>query len=288
MKSWFFFVLFLLVFRATPILSINDYESLHQIIENFAFTHPGNISVSFTDLTNDRTVSVAPDRLFNPASVIKVAVMVEVYRQVALKRLSLDDKIVMHQRDKVGGSGTLQFQRSGGSYSVRYLVEQMITISDNTATYLLINRVGKANINRTMRRLGLRSTMIGEANLLKAEGINFSTAGDMGLLFTRIYHKDVISKEASDEMLAILGRQHVKWGIPKYLPVAVRVANKTGTLAYVKNDAGIVFLEGRPYVLSVFTSKAESRPFATTWVAQISRLVFDWRTGEGKGYGYVN
>ena len=289
MKSLGFLFGIIWIGLGISVFASEKYESLRQTLENFAYTHPGNISISFEDLTNNHKVAIAEDRLFNPASVIKVPVMVEVYRQVVQRKLSLDDRIVMRRSDKISGSGTLQYQRAGNSYTVRQLVEQMITISDNTATYMLIERVGKENINRTMRELGLKNTMIGSSDLLKAEVLNFSTPGDMTTLLTKIYRGQVINRWASEEMLAVMGRQHVKWGIPKYLPSQVRVANKTGTLAYVKNDAGIVFLDNRPYVISVFTSKAPARPFGTTWVAQISRIVYDWRMGEAESeYGYVN
>lgn len=73
-----------------------------------------------------------------------------------------------------------------------------------------------------------------------------------------------------------MARQHHKWGIPKYLPVGLRIANKTGTLNYVKNDSGIVFFEGRPYVLSVFTTKKDPSAFGRMWVPQVSRIVYEW------------
>ncbi len=273
----------------TAPIGAERYESLKQALEDFAYTHPGNISVSFTDLTNNRKIAIAEDRLFNPASVIKVPVMVEVYNQIAHRKLALSDQLVMKQSDKISGSGYLQYQKTGNAYTIRTLVELMITNSDNTATRMLIERVGKVNVNRTMRELGLRNTIIGSSDLLSAEGLNYSTPGDMNILLTKIYHGQVVNRAASDEMLDIMARQHNKWGIPKYLPTQLRIANKTGTLAYVKNDAGIVFLGNRPYVISVFTSKAPNRSFGVTWVAQISRIVYDWRLGEPEtDLSYVN
>lgn len=280
MKGWLllffsgFFSLFGVVFGQA------QYDLLHSSLQTFVQTRPGVISVSFVDLRNNQRVSIAEDRLFNPASVIKVPVMVEVFKQVSHLRFSLDDRLTLKASDKVGGAGSLQYHRVGGAYTIRYLVEEMVTHSDNTATKMLIEYVGKENINRTMRSLGLVNTKIGNSNLLKAEGLNFSTAGDMALLFSKIFYGQVVSPEVSKEMTAVMLRQKVKWGIPKYLPSDVRVANKTGTLAYVKNDTGIVFFENNPYVISVFTSKLEDKPFSTMWVAEISRIVYDWKVGK--------
>ena len=89
-------------------------------------------------------------------------------------------------------------------------------MSDNTATKMLIDHVGKHRINRTMKSLGLKNTIIGNSDLLKAEGLNFSTPGDMAALLTRIYHGRVVSRSASRQMLEIMGRQHVRWGIPSF------------------------------------------------------------------------
>ncbi len=274
-----FFTLVVALFLGLPcstIFGIDRFGALRGAIEDFVFTHPGYISVSFVDLRTDRKVAVAEDRLYNPASVIKIPVMVEVYRQISVGKMTLDDQLVLRQADKLSGSGALQYHQVGNRYSVRQLLELMITQSDNTATRMLIESVGKENINATMRQMGLKNTVIRTSNLLRAEGLNFSTAGDMTILMAKIFKGTAINPEVSKEMLATLGRQQIKWGIPRFLPSYVKVANKTGTLAHIKNDTGIVLLETRPYVVSVFTSKAADRPFDTLWVAQLSRLIFDW------------
>lgn len=256
--------------------SDNDYAALQRSLESFANNHNGVIAVSFTDLTTNHHIGIQDDTKFNPASVIKVPVMVEVFRQVLDGRLSLQDKLRMTREDVIGGSGILFREQLGKSYTIRYLTEIMITHSDNTATKMLIDHLGAHNINRTMRELGLKDTVIGTSNLLRAEGLNYSSARDMNLLLTHIYRGNILTRGQCQEMVDIMARQHHKWGIPKYLPGGLRIANKTGTLNYVRNDAGIVFFEGRPYVLSVFTTKKDPKNFVATWVPQVSRIVYEW------------
>ena len=252
------------------------YVSLQASLENFAQSHNGVISVSFTDLTTNKHIGVQDDIKFNPASVIKVPVMVEVFRQVLDGRISLQDKLRMRRTDVIGGSGFLYTQKVGRTYTIRYLTEIMITHSDNTATKMLIDHLGARNINKTMRELGLKDTVIGSSNLLRAEGLNYSSPRDMNMLLAQIYHGNILSRDRCQEMMSIMTRQHHKWGIPKYLPGSLRIANKTGTLNYVKNDSGIVFFEGRPYVLSVFTTKKDPNAFGLMWVPQVSRIVYEW------------
>ncbi len=265
------------LFLSAAVTSAKEtYVSLQQSLENFAETHNGVIGVSFTDLTTNHHIGVQDDVKFNPASVIKVPVMVEVFRQVLDGRLSLQDKLPMTRSDVMGGSGFLFRQKVGTSYTIRYLTEIMITHSDNTATKMLIEHLGAENINKTMRELGLKDTVIGTSNLLRAEGLNYSSPRDMNMLLTQIYRGTILNAERCQEMVDIMARQHNKWGIPKYLPVSLRIANKTGTLNYVKNDSGIVFFEERPYVLTVFTTKKEASAFGRTWVSQVSRIVYEW------------
>jgi beta-lactamase class A len=266
----------------TEVLAKETYISLQESLENFAHTHNGVISVSFTDLTTNHHIGIQDDVKFNPASVIKVPVMVEVFRQVMDGRISLNDKLTMKRSDVMGGSGFLFLQKLGTAYSIRYLTEIMITHSDNTATKMLIEHLGADNINKTMRELGLKDTVIGTSNLLRAEGLNYSSSRDMNMLLTQIYRGNILSPDRCHEMVEIMARQHHKWGIPKYLPPNLRIANKTGTLNYVKNDSGIVFFEGRPYVLSVFTTKKDPKSFGKMWVPQVSRIVYEWCVSAAK------
>ncbi|NDD66702.1 serine hydrolase [bacterium] len=251
-------------------------ESLKTLLEEFVFTHPAQMSVSYTDLTTFEHVGIAENRPYNPASVIKLPVMVAVYHEVNAGRLSLDDTLVLTSDMRVGGAGSLQFLPVGSRFSVRHLVMLMITHSDNTATKMLMERVGLATINRVMQELGLTHTVVRTSQLLRAEGKNVATTYDMNRLLVKLYQGEVISPAMSQDMMGVLLKQQVKWGIPKYLPSTVPVANKTGTLDHIKGDVGIVWVTGHPYALSVFTQKVPNRLFGTGWIAQLSRLVYDW------------
>jgi len=284
MTSWGFWTLWLLLFLGGGIVAYPT-ESLKTILEEFVFTHPAQMSISYTDLTTSDHIGIAENRPYNPASVIKFPVMVAVYEQLHLGKLNLDDTLVFTNDMRVGGAGVIQFQPPGSRFSIRHLVNLMITQSDNTATKMLMEHVGLGNINRLMKERGLKHTVVRATNLLRAEGLNYSSSRDMNHLLVQLYRGEVFSKELSQEMMTVLLRQQVKWGIPKHLPATIRVANKTGTLDHIKNDVGIVLVDHHPYAISVFTQRSPNRLFGTGWIAQLSRLVYDWVLVRSQGGG---
>lgn len=234
------------------------------------------VSLAFTDIVTGETVGLEDTVPINPASVIKVPVMVEAYIQANEGRFTFSDKLILKQSDKVYGAGPMYFQKNGAGFSIQYLVECMIHYSDNTATKMLIDFLGKDRINTTMRRLGLTQTVIGNSNLLKAKGLNYSSTKDMNVLLTKISKGEIVSTEACSEMITLMAKQKYRWGIPSSVPKNVIVADKTGTLNGIKHDCGIVFNKKSPYVLSIFTANFKSVADAKQRVLKLSEVVYAW------------
>jgi beta-lactamase class A len=247
------------------------------------YAHPGGVvGFAIKDLSTGKHIAVNGQMSFNPASVIKVPVMVEAFRQAELGKIDMDETMVMRQDNKLTGSGGLQFLPTGSTFTIHRLIFQMITDSDNTATNMLIKKLGAANINATMRELGLRNTVIKDATLLcKLPGChNTSSPEDMLLLMDKMYRHELVSADVCDQMLGIMEAQHHRWGIPRHLPPTVKIANKPGSLDYVRNDVGIVYAGSHPYILSIFSKNLPSNRRGTLLVASISRSVFEKRTGQ--------
>ncbi len=279
--GWVWVAVFCLL--AHPVLAQDsrapEIASMERLCAQLATVVPqgqGKVGLSLTDLTTGCTIGIRDTDPVNPASVIKVPVMVEAYIQASHGRFRFSDKLVLKASHKVWGAGPLYAQRVGQGFTVQYLVECMIHFSDNTATKMLVDYLGKENINRSMKRLGLQHTVIGNGDLLKAEGQNFSTPRDMNVLLVKIAKGQVVSPKACREMLSILALQKYRWGIPKPVSQDVLVANKTGTLNGKKHDCGIVFLRGSPYVLSVFTTDFKSVFTAMHIVSQVSEITYTW------------
>ena len=120
----------------------------------------GKMGLSVKHLGTGEAASLRGDDLFPTASVFKVPIIVELYRGIEAGVLSMDDKIVLMERDKVPGSGILKELGEGLELSVGDLTELMMILSDNTATDMLVERLGMENINATLRGLGLQRTRV--------------------------------------------------------------------------------------------------------------------------------
>ncbi len=271
-------VMIVVVTATTAIMAVDvSLQNLKLAMEHVIPSNPqGRIAFCVIDLATGQSIGVNESTAMNPASVIKIPVMVETYAQERTGRFKLSDKIVLKKSQKVWGAGPLYSQPDGKSFQIQYLVECMIHYSDNTATKMLIEYLGKENINRTMRQIGLQKTVVGNSDLLKAEGLNYSCPKDMSLLLSKLSKGQVVSAKASREMLLILSQQKYRWGIPKPVPSDVLVANKTGTLNGIKHDCGVVLMKDSPYAISVFTSGFPSSYRAMGIISTLSDTVFRW------------
>ena len=239
----------------------------------------GILGLALKDLETGRTFLVNEREVFPQASSIKIAVLFEVFKQAEEGRLKLDEFIALEPGRKVEGSGVLfHLGRPSLSLSVRDLAVLMVVLSDNTATNLLIDRVGLEAVNGRLDAFGLPKTRLRRKMMdLKAaaEGReNVSTPLEMMTLLEKVWKGAVLAEPYRKDLLAILA-------IPKDSPLragvaeGVEVAEKPGELEAVRCDSGIVMLPGRPYVLCVMTTYLKRDADGNPAIARISRLAFE-------------
>lgn len=283
-------------------VSTSHLDALSTAIEEVARDLPGRLGVAVRFLEDAAEVVHAADELFPAASVIKLAIMGAVYRQAANGAVRLDEPVELLPEEIVDGSGVLQHLRPGLSLTLADAVELMIIVSDNTATNLVLRRIGTEAVNRTMDELGLTSTRsagpIRQANAdAPLTERSRTTPREIAVLLTRIAEGALVSREASAAMQRTLEHQVYGDMLPRFLPVTyypdragleaepVRVAHKTGSLSGVRNDAGIVTAlttRGlRTMVVSVFTADVRDDELWTPEnigaraVAAVGRLAYD-------------
>lgn len=229
-------------------------EKLRQIDQRF----DGVMGVAVIDLTSGRTLSLNGDLVTAQASLIKVPVLAAAFQKIESGALSLDQKVELTEKDKAGGSGTLDARLGAQpiSLTVEELLTRMIRDSDNTATNKVIGLVGIESVNQLMAQLALKATRLRRVMMdgaaAKRNEENTSTPLEMARLFEFIYRERLISRNASRRMMAIL--KLVQADFRAALPRGVVSASKPGGVPGVRTEAGIVFLEGRPYILSVMCS----------------------------------
>lgn len=284
---------------ARPPASAVDKE-LTALLQNFK----GVIGVAARNLATGEEIVFQGDTRFPTASTIKLAVMAEAYHQAAERRVPLETTVTLRDADKVGGSGVLNGMHDGLTLTVADLIHLMIVLSDNTATNLLIERLGTARINERLAAHGLTDTKLfrptfrdGRADVfpeLEREfGLGMTTPRDMVKLMTLIAEGKAVNAEASAAMVATLRRQQDRAMIPRLLPVidGLQVANKTGTDAekhaapdgrhrHVRADVAFVSAPGVRYVIAVFAREVEDTRWgvendAIVTGARVSRLVYD-------------
>jgi beta-lactamase class A len=269
----------------------------------------GVMGLAAIHLDTGETIAVNADTRFPTASAIKTAVMVEAFHQIAAGRLRKDQVLTLTDEIKVGGSGVLHSLHAGSQLSVADLLYLMIALSDNTATNLLLGVVGTRNVDDRMAAYGLPLTRLyrptfrgGHADVFPEEekefGLGSSTPRETARLMEMIARGKAVSREASDEMIAILEKQQFRDMIPRSLPGAeagVKVANKTGqdeekladaagVRGAIRVDSAIVTTPKGRYVLAIFTRRVADTRWsvdndAYVTGAEISRMVFDYFMG---------
>lgn len=251
-----------------------------------------SVAVAFYDFAGGRELLINPNVSFHAASTMKVPVMMEIYRQAAAGRLSLDDRLPVkndflsiadgsHFSISAGDdSEPALYKKIGETETVRELMRLMIIASSNLATNILIERVGAARVMELMREVGARNIRVRrgvEDGKAYARGLNnTTTARDLMILLRRIAAGRAISKPASDDMIGVLLDQRFNESIPAGLPADARVAHKTGSITGINHDAAIVFLPNRkPYVLVVLTRGLSDEARAHQLIADISRVIYE-------------
>lgn len=238
----------------------------------------GVLGLEILDLTEGGSFSLHADDEFATASTIKIAILAELYRQVQQGKLKLSDTYTVQAADLVGGSGISQALTPGATrLTLRDLAVLMVSVSDNSMTNVLIDRVGMDNVNALLDSLALPRTRLRRKMMdvrAAAEGReNVSTPHEMAALLKALYEKKVLNAQLTEDFFNVLS-VHKESYIPRYLPEDLRVANKPGELEGVRNDCGIVFTGKRPYIFCAMTGYARHERDAGEAISRISEAAW--------------
>lgn len=252
------------------------------------------VGVALVDLTDKRSFYLDADAVYPTASTIKIAVLGELYSQNERGAgARLGDVYTVASKDLVGTEGALQVMTPGVTrLTNRDLAALVVTLSDNSATNVLIDRVGMDNVNAWLARLGLAETRLRRHMLdVKAaqEGReNTATPRELLMLLSALYEGRALKKGTTDEFFSMLSTQKNSY-LPRLLPADVTIANKPGNLDGVRNDAGIVFVPDRPFAIVVMTTFARNDLDAEQSIARIAHAAWSYfeRLGKSSALGRV-
>jgi beta-lactamase class A len=264
-------------------------SSIHEVDQHL----DGVMGVAIEDLTTGERFFLHEDEVFAQASSIKIAVLANLYLQAQQGKLKLTDLYTVQASDLVADSDIMGGLTPGVTrITLRDLATMMVAVSDNSATNVLIDRVGMENVNAMLDSVGLAHTRLRrkmmDLDAAKQGRENISTPREMMTLLEAIYRGKLLNKESTADFFKMLSTNKNSW-IPRDLPADVKIANKPGSLEGVRNDSGIVFVERRPYVICVMTAFLENERDGEEAISKVSLAawrMFD-RLGRATEYGRV-
>jgi beta-lactamase class A len=231
-----------------------DTAALHRTLDSLAERHRGVVGYTVHDLDTGERLERRGDETFSTASLIKVSVLVTVYDLVEQRKLSLDDPLTVLKIDKVPGSGQLQFLHDNAVITVRDAAWLMTTISDNTATNLLLDRIIIRRVWDKMEKLGLPHTKVHSKTFLRSSsvamdssvkyGFGVTTPNEMARLFALLADGKAVSPAADSAMLDMLAHNEDYSKLQRFVE-GLSVPHKTGDTDQVRTECALFPLQSR-------------------------------------------
>jgi beta-lactamase class A len=279
------------VLVGAPTLASAQEQSLADRLMPLVKAHHGKVAIAVMHLDGGESFYEDADEPMPTASLIKFMIMLEVYQQVAEGKVKLSDTVVLRDADKVPGSGILTYHFSdGATFPLRDAVRLMIAHSDNTATNLVLDRIGIDSTNRRMTAWGFPNSRINakvfrgatssvDPARTKQFGLGSTTARETVQLLQKLYEGKAGDKKATADMIEHLKKCEDKDKLKRFLPASVVVANKSGTVSDARTDAGILYFKGGPVAICVLTAKNDDRRYhpdneANIFIGRVAEQVF--------------
>jgi beta-lactamase class A len=254
------------IVRSTPKKSP---EELRMMVQNAIGNSWVNYSVLVVDFNSDYRMGLNESAVYDGASVNKVPILAALYAQAGNGKVDLKQEITIQTRDiQDYGTGVIRYQPPGTKYTIRELARLMMQKSDNTAAYVISNRViGLAAIQALVDSWGMTQTDMTE---------NTTSNQDAALLFRKIYRREIANRTLTDEMLAFMTDSDFEERIPGLLPESTAVYHKIGNQVGVIHDAGIVSDANVLYYVGFLTSSIRDEEGAKALEAKLSKIIYDY------------
>ncbi|WP_375491713.1 serine hydrolase [uncultured Nostoc sp.] len=249
-------------------------SQINALMARYSFLKPG---MFFVDLETGNYLDISGNKVFPAASTIKFPILIALFEKIDAGTVKLNDTLVMRRDLVASGSGDLQYQRVGTKLTVLQTINKMISISDNTATNMIIDRLGgKAKLNQRFGSWGLKNTVI--RNLLgDFKGTNTTSPADLVKLSALIQYHKLISDASRSQAIDILNHCHNKKLLAAGLGSGAMIAHKTGDIGFVIGDAGIIEMpNGKRYLAGIFVRRPYNDNRGRDFVRQVSHLVYTY------------
>ena len=258
------FVLALSAWLALPVRAEST-VTIDSRIQTAIQGFPGSVSLYAKNLDTGKSYELRADAPVPTASTIKRPIMVELFAEAEEGKLDWNQKLQLADRDKVSGTGVLTELSGGDLLPIRDLMHLMIVVSDNTATNLILDRIGGNAVNQRMAQLGLKQTVV-MRKIMQTKPEGFTDEGrkpgndrwgtgrscprDMVILLEKLYRGQLVSKPASEEMITVLKRQRDLQGVGRNMKDTV-TASKSGALDHLRSEVAIIYSQHGPVAIAI-------------------------------------
>ncbi len=277
-------------------------SDLEKRLGELAASHQGSVALYAKNLATGESVSLDAERPVQTASVIKLSLMLQAFEQVKSGKLTLSAPVVLTKDNQVGGSGILNLMDPGLTLTLNDSITLMMTLSDNTATNMVIDAVGLRPTNEMLARMGLKNTYFYKKVFKPSEGpmppdqkqfgLGKTTAKEMAQLMESIYRCDLGDRSLCLQMITMMRNQQDHDMLPRYLTTSDSseelspIADKVGALDDVRNDVALVYTKRGPIVISVFTYNNADKSWtpdnkAEILIGRMSKAIVDAWSPDG-------
>ena len=225
-------------------------------------------------------IDINADEIFSAASIIKLPVLVQLFKAIERNDLTIYDEMELTEYFRTEGSGSLQFKAEGAKYSIDDLARIMITESDNSATNMLVAKLGSmTNINSGIRDWGLKKTYM-QNWLPDLAGTNRTTAREMAAILYNIDNPDFLSTSSREKIFDYMGHVHNNRLIHAGLGTGSTFLHKTGDIGTMLGDAGIVYTpDNRKYIVVILANRPHNSPLGKEFIVRASELIYNGLAG---------
>lgn len=247
---------------------------LYEIMRKYKHIEP---SIYVWEYGNGKYANINADELYPTASIIKIPVLIEMFRSIEAGQFKLYDRMIMDEYYRTGGSGSLQFKARNSEYSMDTLARHMIEESDNTSTNMIMAKIGgKHSVNRALKNWGMKKTHI-ENWLPDLGGENVSTAKELSTMLYNINNESLLNINSRESIIDYMS--HVKNNrlIQAGIPSNAQFIHKTGDIGSMLGDAGIVYApDGQRYIITILAKRPYNSPQGKAFIVEASKTVYDY------------
>ena len=257
-----------------------ELTGLENQLKNLASMYPSiHPSIYVWDYDTGNYAGLDSDKLYSEASIIKIPVLIQLFRSIEAGQLTIYDTMTLTDYYRAEGSGSSQFKAENSVWTMDDLARVMITESDNSATNMIMAKLGSMNdINSGIRQWGLSHTRV-NTWLPDMGGTNFTTAEDLARMLYNLDNPNFLSVKKKKKIFDYMGHIHNDRLIPAGLGAGAVFIHKTGDIGKMLGDAGIVYApNGKKYIVAILVNRPYNSPLGKDFIVKASEIIYNTMT----------